>query len=33
VLVLQNGRWMITHQTMLNAMKELIRDKRSPHGI
>jgi hypothetical protein len=33
VLVLQNGRWMITHQTMLNAMKELIRNERSPHGI
>jgi hypothetical protein len=33
VLVLQNGRWMITHTPVLNTMKELIRNKRSPHGL
>jgi hypothetical protein len=33
VLVLQNWRWMMTHTTVLNTMKELIRNKRSPHGL
>lgn len=33
VLVLQNGRWMITHETAVSRMADLIRDQTRVHGI
>jgi hypothetical protein len=33
VLVLQNGRWMITHQTAVNRVANLARNQTHVHGI